>query len=97
MTSERKIEANRRNAQSSTGPRSNDGKARASRNAFRHGLGALSASDPLTVGQIRQIADRICDADAGAFAYQQAMVIAECQLLISRVRNARIAAIEKCG
>jgi hypothetical protein len=38
MASEAQIEANRRNAQRSTGPRSPEGKAAASRNAVRHGL-----------------------------------------------------------
>ncbi len=38
--STRKIEANRRNAQKSTGPKSRSGKARVSQNARRHGLRA---------------------------------------------------------
>lgn len=38
MTSEKKQQANRRNAHASTGPRSRAGKARAARNARRHGL-----------------------------------------------------------
>ena len=38
MVSERRIEANRRNAQKSTGPRSIDGRARSSMNALRHGI-----------------------------------------------------------
>ena len=40
MTTLRQIEANRRNAQKSTGPRSEDGLAKSSRNAQRHGLTA---------------------------------------------------------
>jgi hypothetical protein len=40
MASERKIAANRRNAQKSTGPRSDAGKKRSSRNAYRPGLAA---------------------------------------------------------
>lgn len=36
--SEKQFEANRRNAQRSTGPRTDDGKARSSRNNLRHGL-----------------------------------------------------------
>jgi hypothetical protein len=38
MTSAAKVEANRRNARRSTGPRSKAGKARVARNAFKHGL-----------------------------------------------------------
>jgi len=47
MTSLKQIEANRRNALRSTGPRSEDGKQRASQNAFRHGLTAETVIEPL--------------------------------------------------
>jgi hypothetical protein len=40
MTSIRQIEANRRNASSSTGPKTEVGKTRSRRNAIRHGLSA---------------------------------------------------------
>ena len=40
MTSERQIVANRANAQASTGPKTDAGKARSSRNALKHGATA---------------------------------------------------------
>jgi hypothetical protein len=44
MASERQIAANRRNASKSAGPRSQSGKSRASRNAYRHGLSRTSTN-----------------------------------------------------
>ena len=46
MTSLKQIEANRRNALKSTGPRSEEGKQRASQNAVRHGLTAETVIEP---------------------------------------------------
>jgi hypothetical protein len=47
MTSFRQIEANRRNAQLSTGPKTQEGKSRSRRNAVRHGLTAETVIDAL--------------------------------------------------
>jgi hypothetical protein len=47
MTSFRQIEANRRNAQLSTGPKTEAGKTRSRRNAIRHGLTAETVIDAL--------------------------------------------------
>lgn len=43
MTSSSKAETNRQNARKSTGPRTQGGKLRASRNAIRHGLASVAA------------------------------------------------------
>ena len=57
MSSQRKIEANRRNAQRSTGPKTQAGKAASSRNATRHGLAGnsivvLPTEDPDDLDQL---------------------------------------------
>jgi hypothetical protein len=46
MTSQRKIEANRRNAQKSTGPKTQEGKDKVKLNALTHGLTAQTVSLP---------------------------------------------------
>ena len=51
-SSQRKIEANRRNAKKSTGPRTSAGKATSSWNSTRHGL--LSKRLPILVGQSKK-------------------------------------------
>jgi hypothetical protein len=52
MTSERQIEANRKNARRSTGPKTATGKAKSSRNAFRHGLSRRTRSDEVAVERV---------------------------------------------
>jgi len=47
MTTDRQREANRRNAQNSTGPRSRAGRAKASQNALKHGLTTSPAAEPI--------------------------------------------------
>ena len=47
MTSLRQIESNRRNAEKSTGPKTQNGKQRSSQNAVRHGLTAEIVIGPL--------------------------------------------------
>jgi|SRR5215813_3831133 len=58
-TSPRKIEANRRNAQHSTGPKTDEGKARSSQNSIKHGIFVmkfLNGAKPETVVEIEELA-----------------------------------------
>jgi hypothetical protein len=60
--SERKIQANRQNAQRSTGPKTTEGKARSSQNAVSHGIFAkqfLREAAPETVEEIAALAEGI--------------------------------------
>ena len=56
--SEKQLEANRRNAQRSTGPKTDDGKARSSRNNLRHGLTGQVTVLP---GEDREVHDAFCN------------------------------------
>src|SRR3954463_15499108 len=46
MATKKQIEANRRNAQKSTGPKTEEGKAKSRLNALQHGLGAIHVPLP---------------------------------------------------
>ena len=63
-TSSRKIEANRRNAQLSTGPKTDEGKAKSSRNSITHGVFVkkfLDGATPETVAEIEELAAGLRD------------------------------------
>jgi len=58
-TSPRKIEANRRNAQLSTGPKTAEGKAKSSQNAIKHGIffkQLVNGASPETVAELETLA-----------------------------------------
>ena len=91
MPSIRKREANRNNAKRSTGPRTEQGKLSAKRNALRHGLAARPALSP----QIERLAQAICGMGASRLQYEDALNIAESHFVVQSVRIARIAAIKR--
>jgi hypothetical protein len=92
MTSQKKVEANRKNAQKSTGPRSSSGKVHSGRNALRHGL-ATSISDlPGEQNKIDEIADEIA-AELGLKKGYLIVSMAESAAELGRIRKARAALI----
>jgi hypothetical protein len=95
VTSAQKIAANRQNATKSTGPRTSQGKSRSSGNALRHGFDAAYFGHQELSEKVNRIAKELCKDDTDPFRFEQAIIIAESQILIARVRAARIAAIER--
>jgi len=90
MPSDRKIAANRQNSQRSTGPRTALAKKRIRRNALRHGLAAAIVNAPAIPADTNRLAQAICGSHTGAAQREQAQIIAECELLLLRVRAARV-------
>src|SRR5262249_8687987 len=82
MTSFRQIEANRRNAQFSTGPVTEDGKRRSRQNAVRHGLTAETVIDALEDAEDYAAFEMAVTADFDAqFAVERELVLRLASLL----------------
>ena len=94
MSSTGRVAANRENAKKSSGPRTRRGKSRASRNSVRHGLEAVNFGIAGLPKKVARLAKTICKDNSDPFRFEQAVIIAESQILIARVRAARVAALE---
>jgi hypothetical protein len=89
VTSTRKIEANRKNARASTGPKTAQGRARLARNALRHGLSLPVGSDPVLCEEVESLAGKIAGTEADVEIREFARRAAEAQIDLGRVRYAR--------
>ncbi len=94
MATLRQIEANRRNAQKSTGPRTEAGRARSRLNAVKHGLSrtlpAPASAEPLVLPLAQAIAgEGVTDPSALAWAEQ----IAVESLTLLAIRRQRVALV----
>lgn len=89
MTSARKIAANRKNARASRGPKTAEGKARVAKNGLRHGLSTLIASDPALSKEADMLARGIAGDTEDPRILPLARTIAEAQIAVARVRQAR--------
>jgi hypothetical protein len=89
VTSDRKVESNRENAGASTGPKTARGRARAARNALRHGLSLPLSSNPVLSEEMEALAREIAGTDANAEIQELARRVAEAQIDLRRVRCAR--------
>jgi hypothetical protein len=89
LTSDRRIKANRENARASTGPSTARGRARAARNAFRHGLSLPVCSEPALSEEVEALAREIARPEANARIQELARPVAEAEIDLRRVRYAR--------
>lgn len=91
MTSARQIQANRKNANLSTGPKSVTGRARSAQNAKSHGLSVLKPDPKATLAHYRRIVEdrdaEIADALEGGVK-GAAMTLAGCEAQVLKLRNA---------
>jgi hypothetical protein len=88
-TSNRIISANRANARASTGPKTTHGRIRSARNAFRHGLSLPIYSDPVLSEELEALAREIAGKYANFEILALARRVAEAQIDLRRVRDAR--------
>ncbi len=89
MTSSRQIAANRRNARSSTGPRTEAGKKRSGRNAKRLGLSLPVLAVPGLSRQVETLTAELAGDSASTALRHLASDIAEAQIDLDRVRQVR--------
>jgi hypothetical protein len=89
LTSDRRLQANRANAKASTGPKTAAGKARAAKNALRHGLNVSVHADPMIAPLVEAITSKIVGPDADAQMLELARRIGEAQVDLNRVRAYR--------
>ena len=88
MTSFRQIEANRRNAQLSTGPGTEEGKRRSRRNAVRHGLTAETVIDALEDAEDYAAFEMAVTADYDAQSAVERELVLRLASLLWRLRRA---------
>ena len=88
MTSSRQVDANRRNAQFSTGPVTAAGKQRSRRNAIRHGLTAETIIDALEDAEDYAAFEQAVTADFEARSAVERELVLRLASLLWRLRRA---------
>jgi hypothetical protein len=88
MMSVRRLQANRKNARASTGPRTPAGRFTSARNARRHGLGTPIWADPILSDEAELMAKKISSSE-DPHLLELARQIAEAEIDLLRVRRVR--------
>ena len=95
MTSQRKIAANRSNSRRSSGPRTAEGKRKASGNSRKHGWAAMLAQRlPAASPEIEQLAEALCGDAQHAVVLAQARIVATNELMRRAMQLQKIRRIE---
>src|SRR4051794_10932478 len=94
MISERRILANQINGKKSRGPQSWAGKMRSRQNALRHGLSTIVRSNPLYADEIAEFVTAILGERDDPALVEEAIVIAESEVLLRYVRIEQTATID---
>jgi hypothetical protein len=92
VSSDRKVAANRRNAKNSTGPRTAHDKSRSKQNALQHGLAGLALKRGTVVPELERLALGIAGPDPDFYRWHFALIAAEAELELRRVRTVRLEA-----
>jgi hypothetical protein len=95
MASQKQIEANRRNARNSTGPRSRAAKKRSGQNAYKHGLASGFASHAAVAKRRDELARQIAGDSEEGIILEYARAAAQAELDLARVRRVRVAVINR--
>ena len=93
MTTGRQLEANRRNAARSSGPRSRAGKQRASQNSFRHGLASATRFDHCK--QIEQLARELAGQPTSLETLEYARNLARAKFDLDHIRRVRLSLVKR--
>jgi hypothetical protein len=85
--------ANRQNARGSSGPRSPQGKARVSKNAYRHGLSISTISSPTFEKEVETLARQIAKEDR--INLDDARTLAAAKVDLERIQRVKTALINR--
>jgi hypothetical protein len=89
MTSARKRQANRANSRASTGPKTPLGRARAARNALKHGLRMPVLRDPACAAEVNDLVRLLTAEKVGPQTRVLLQQFAEAQVDLVRIKEAR--------
>jgi hypothetical protein len=90
MTSKSRLISSRQNGRKSRGPQSELGRRKSSKNSRRHGLAIPITQDPIFIGRIEDLSQKIAGDISDPIRLDLCRAVAEAQSDLMRIRQARI-------